>query len=148
MVVTIGTERILLLDNHGQVVDGRLAGVHFGLHNDGDHGNHDPTHCLFMMVILMVIIMWIIGRKNQAIISLQELQSIELKAREIALGDEGYFAFHFQVKPKHINDARGPIFCQNQVYHVKDNEHKIGYLSKDLQLQKNYEISWENWNRS
>merc|ERR1719268_258723 len=70
VVVTIGTERILLLDNHGQ-----------------------------------------------------ELQSIELKAREIALGDEGYFAFHFQ-----------------------DNEHKIGYLSKDLQLQKNYEISWENRN--
>ena len=31
---------------------------------------------------------------------------------------------------------------------MKDNEHKIGYLSKDLQLQKNYEISWENWNRS
>merc|ERR1719225_2366758 len=23
---------------------------------------------------------------------------------------------------------------------------EIGYLSKDLQLQKNYEISWENWN--
>jgi len=70
VVVTIGTERILLLDNHGQ-----------------------------------------------------ELKSIELKAREIALGDEGYFAFHFQ-----------------------DNEHKIGYLTKDLQLQKNYDISWENWN--
>ena len=28
----------------------------------------------------------------------QEQKSIELKAREIALGDEGYFAFHFQVK--------------------------------------------------
>ena len=44
VVVTIGTERILLLDNHGQVVGGRLAGVHVGLHDDGDHGNHDPTH--------------------------------------------------------------------------------------------------------
>ena len=29
----------------------------------------------------------------------------------------------------------------------QDNEHKIGYLTKDLQLQKNYDISWENWNR-
>ena len=47
VVVTIGTERILLLDNHGQVVGGRLAGVHVGLH-DGEHGNHDPTHCLFI----------------------------------------------------------------------------------------------------
>ena len=55
-----------------------------------------------MMVILMIMIMGNIGRKNQAIISLQELQSIELKAREIALGDEGYFAFHFQVKQKHM----------------------------------------------
>ena len=30
---------------------------------------------------------------------------------------------------------------------LQDNEHKIGYLTKDLQLQKNYDISWENWNR-
>ena len=63
VVVTIGTERILLLDNHGQVVGGRLTGVHVGL-LDGEHGNHDPTHCLFMMVILMVMFMWIIVRKN------------------------------------------------------------------------------------
>ena len=45
VVVTIGTERILLLDNHGQVVGSRLAGVHVVLH-DGEHGNHDPTHCI------------------------------------------------------------------------------------------------------
>ena len=36
VVVTIGTERILLLDNHGQVVGSRLAGVHVGLH-DGEY---------------------------------------------------------------------------------------------------------------
>ena len=34
---------------------------------------------------------------NNDILPHQELKSIELKAREIALGDEGYFAFHFQV---------------------------------------------------
>ena len=93
------------------------------------------------------MIMWIIGRKIKVIISPQELKSIELKAREIALGDEGYFAFHFQVKQKHNTDANF-LIPYNQVYHMKDNEHKIGYLSKDLKLQKNYEISWENWNRS
>jgi len=53
----------------------------------------------------------------------QELKSIELRAREIALGDDGYFAFHFQ-----------------------NNEHKIGFLNKDMELVKNYDISWQNWN--
>merc|ERR1712080_94617 len=51
------------------------------------------------------------------------INSVNLKAREIALGDDGYFTFHFQ-----------------------DDEHKIGYLSKDLELVKNYEISWQDWN--
>jgi len=51
------------------------------------------------------------------------INSLNLKAREIALGDDGYFTFHFQ-----------------------DDEHKIGYLSKDLELVKNYEISWQDWN--
>ena len=54
VVVTIGTERILLLDNHGQVVGSRLAGVHVGLH-DGGQGNHDPTHCLFMIVMIYIL---------------------------------------------------------------------------------------------
>ena len=40
VVVTIGTERILLLDNHGQVLGSRLAGVHVVLHDDV-HGNHN-----------------------------------------------------------------------------------------------------------
>ena len=36
-----------------------------------------------------------------------------------------------------------PYMCATQ-----DNEHKIGYLSKELELLKNYDISWEDWNRS
>ena len=52
------------------------------------------------------------------------IKSIDIKAREIALGDDGYFAFHFM-----------------------DNEHRIGYLNKDLELVKNYDILWQNWNR-
>ena len=53
------------------------------------------------------------------------IKSIDIKAREIALGDDGYFAFHFM-----------------------DNEHRIGYLNKDLELIKNYDILWQDWNRS
>jgi len=51
------------------------------------------------------------------------IKSIDIKAREIALGDDGYFAFHFM-----------------------DNEHRIGYLNKDLELIKNYDILWQDWN--
>jgi len=53
----------------------------------------------------------------------EEIKNLDLKAREIALGDDGYFAFHFQ-----------------------DGEHKIGHLSKTLDMKKNYEISWQDWN--
>ena len=45
------------------------------------------------------------------------LKSNNLNAREIALGDEGYFAFHFM-----------------------DGQHRIGYMNKDLELLKNYDI--------
>merc|ERR1711963_552024 len=53
----------------------------------------------------------------------QVIKTINLKAREIALGDEGYFAFHFM-----------------------DGQHRIGYMNKDLELVKNYDILWQNWN--
>ena len=39
------------------------------------------------------------------------------------MGDEGYFAFHFM-----------------------DGQHKIGYMNKDLELIRNYDILWQNWN--
>ena len=52
------------------------------------------------------------------------IKSIDIKAREIALGDDGYFAFHFM-----------------------DNTNRIGYLNKDLELIKNYDILWQDWNR-
>ena len=54
----------------------------------------------------------------------QVVKSIDIKDREIALGDDGYFAFHFM-----------------------DGQHKIGYLNKDLELVKNYDILWQDWNR-
>lgn len=53
----------------------------------------------------------------------QVIKTINLKAREIALGDEGYFAFHFM-----------------------DGQHRIGYMNKELELIRNYEILWQNWN--
>merc|ERR1711971_229015 len=53
----------------------------------------------------------------------QVVKTINLKAREIALGDEGYFAFHFM-----------------------DGEHRIGYMNKELELVRNYDILWQNWN--
>jgi len=53
----------------------------------------------------------------------QVVKTINLKAREIALGDEGYFAFHFM-----------------------DGQHRIGYMNKDLELVRNYDILWQNWN--
>ena len=53
----------------------------------------------------------------------QVVKTINLKAREIALGDEGYFAFHFM-----------------------DGQHKIGYMNKDLELIRNYDILWKDWN--
>lgn len=53
----------------------------------------------------------------------QVIKSIDIKAREIALGDDGYFAFHFM-----------------------DGQHRIGYLNKDLELVKNYDILWQDWN--
>lgn len=53
----------------------------------------------------------------------QVVKSIDIKAREIALGDDGYFAFHFM-----------------------DGQHRIGYLNKDLELVKNYDILWQDWN--
>ena len=52
------------------------------------------------------------------------MKSIDIKAREIALGDDGYFAFHFM-----------------------DGHHRIGYLNKDLELVRNYDILWQDWNR-
>jgi len=51
------------------------------------------------------------------------MTSINIKAREIALGADGYFAFHFMA-----------------------GEHQIGYLNKDLELVKNYRIAWQDWN--
>jgi len=51
------------------------------------------------------------------------MKSIDIKAREIALGDDGYFAFHFM-----------------------DGHHRIGYLNKDLELVRNYDILWQDWN--
>ena len=54
----------------------------------------------------------------------QVVKSIDIKAREIALGDDGYFAFNFM-----------------------DGQHRIGYLNKDLELVKNYDILWQDWNR-
>jgi len=51
------------------------------------------------------------------------IKSIDIKAREIALGDDGYFAFHFM-----------------------DGDHRIGYLNKELELVKNYDILWQDWN--
>ena len=59
LVITLGTEKIIMMDNQGQVRGG--------------------------------------GGQDLEYLSLQELHSIQMKAREIALGDEGYFAFHFQV---------------------------------------------------
>ena len=53
----------------------------------------------------------------------QVVKSIDIKDREIALGDDGYFAFHFM-----------------------EGQHKIGYLNKDLELVKNYNILWQDWN--
>ena len=52
----------------------------------------------------------------------QVVKSIDIKAREIALGDDGCFA-------------------------ILDGQHKIGYLNKDLELVKNYNILWQDWNR-
>ena len=39
------------------------------------------------------------------------------------MGDEGYFAFHFM-----------------------DGQHRIGYMNKELELIRNYDILWQNWN--
>ena len=51
-------------------------------------------------------------------------REIDIRAREIALGDDGgYFTFHWL-----------------------NGEHKIGYLSPELELVANYDISWQDWN--
>jgi len=52
----------------------------------------------------------------------QIIKSIDLKAREIALGDNGYFVFHWL-----------------------NGDHKIGFLTEDLELKANYDISWHDW---
>jgi len=52
----------------------------------------------------------------------QEVTSLDIRAREIALSDDGYFVFHWI-----------------------DGHHKIGYLAEDLTMVRNYEISWSNW---
>jgi len=52
----------------------------------------------------------------------QTVNQIDIKAREIALGDNGYFVFHWL-----------------------NGDHKIGYLTEDLVLEANYDISWQDW---
>jgi len=52
----------------------------------------------------------------------QVIKTIDIKAREIALGDNGYFVFHWL-----------------------EGQHKIGYLTEDLELVNNYDVSWQDW---
>ena len=77
---------------------------------------YDPREDVLVVTLSTESIMMV---TNQG----QVVKTINLSAREIALGDEGYFAFHFM-----------------------DGQHRIGYMNKDLELIRNYDILWKDWN--
>ena len=70
---------------------GGLAGVHSG-HGEGPHAGCQGGGGQAARDRVVGS-----GLEAERIFILQEIKSINLKAREIALGDDGYFAFHFQV---------------------------------------------------